>query len=214
MVRKRSYTTLLGTGLAATVLAICLATTPSLATTATTWTVKPGGSFSASSGQVIVTDTANGIEIFCSSSSISGKFKSGSALAGAKIASITAWSFGPCDLGGEFTYTLTNNPGFFPYQLDAKSYDAANGETSATVVGIAGYMSGDGCTLTFAGTTPTTLGTVQAKYTNSTHKLVTSDGTLHFYNVSAGCLGFENDGDHMTIAATYTVTPAQTITSP
>jgi hypothetical protein len=75
-------------------------------------------------------------------------------------------------------------------------------------------MNGDGCALTFDGTTATTVGTVKAEYTDSTHKLVTSGGTLHFWNVSAGCLGLENDGDHMTISATYTVTPAQAITSP
>jgi hypothetical protein len=211
---KRSCGTLLGTGLAATVLAIGLAATPSLATTATTWTVKPGGSFSGSSGTVTITDTANGAEITCSSSSISGKLKSGSGLAGAKIASIAAWSFGPCNIGGTYFYTVENDPAALPYYLNAESYDAASGETTATVTGIMADMVGSGCSLDIDGTTFPNPGQVKAVYTNSTHKLVTSGGTLHFWNVSDGCLGLYKTGDHITISATYTITPAQTITSP
>ncbi len=212
--RKRSYGTWLGTSLAAAVLAVGLAATPSLATTAKTWTVKPGGSFSGRSGRVIVTDTANGIKIFCSSSSISGKLKSGSGLAGSKIASITAWSFGQCEIGGQEFYTLENNPAAFPYHLNAESYAAASGKTTASVTGIQAAMFGSGCTLTVDGMTAMTLGQIKAVYANNTHQLVTSGGNLHFWNVSSGCLGLYNTGDRITISATYAVTPAQTIKSP
>jgi hypothetical protein len=177
--RKCSYSALLGTGLAVTVLAIGLAATPSLATTATTWTVKPGRSFSGSSGPFTITDTTAGTGFNCSSSSISGMFKSGSGLAGAKIASITAWSFGECVLFGTYAFVLDTNPSLVQ-DLNAESYDAASGETTGTVTGIAGAMAGAGCDMTVAGTTSSTPGQVNIKYTNSTHNLVTSGGQLAF----------------------------------
>ena len=145
---------------------------------------------------------------------MSGKLKSGSGLPGAKIASITAWSFGPCDFGGQQFYTVENDSALFPYPLNAESYDAASGETTATVTGIAGDMMGTGCSLTIGGTTDMTTGQVETVYTNSTRKLVTSGGTLHFWNVGSGCLGLYNTGDHVTISGTYTITPRQAITSP
>lgn len=209
---KRS---LLGTGLAAT-LALGLAAPPSLATAATTWSVTPGGNFSSSlsSSSVIIKDTTTGIVITCSSSSISGKLKSGSGLAGANIASITAFSFGPsnsCAGPGGLTFTFTF--GHFPYDLNAQSY--ASGETTTHITGIFGAMSGGfACMATIGGTSQTTRGQVKGVYTNSTHKLVTGGGTLHFYNVGAGCVGWFNTGDSITISATYTIKPGQAITSP
>jgi hypothetical protein len=175
--------------------------------------VKPGGSFSGSnSGQVIITDKGTGLTFDCSSSSISGKLKSGSGLAGAKIASVTAWSFGSQCVGpGALHYTFTFQG--FPYDLNAKSY--ASGDTTATVTGIAGFMMSNGCDPTIAGTTATTTGQVTADYTNSTHQLVISGGTLHFWHVtSGGICSLFNTGDHITISGTYALTPKQTITSP
>ena len=42
---------------------------------------------------------------------------------------------------------------------------------------------------------------------------LTTGGNLHVFNVS-GCAGLINSGDATTFSGTYTVTPAQTITSP
>jgi hypothetical protein len=219
-VRKRSYGTPLGTGLAAAVLAIALAAAPSLATTAKTWTVKPGGKFSGrSSSRFTFTDANNRVAFVCSPSSISGKFRSGSGLPGTHIASITAFSFGPsfsCTNGIlNFTWAF----GDFPYYLNANSYDAASGETTAHITGIAGALSGSGCTLTLSGTKDTTPGEIESEYINSTHKLkiITSGSTLHVHNVSSGCAAAGvvwNNGDPMTISGTYTVAPKQAITSP
>jgi hypothetical protein len=212
--RKRSHGALPGTSLAATVLATGLATSPSFATAASTWTVKPGGSFSGSSGQVAITNkTTKRPPITCPSSSMSGKIKSGSGLAGANIASITAWSFGLCGVEGSLPLPLTF--GAFPYDLNAQSYDAASGETTATLTGIVGILNGF-CTVRIAGTSSATPGEIKAVYTNSTHKLVISGGTLHIYGAGHGneCAPFLNIGDRITISATYAVTPAQTITSP
>jgi hypothetical protein len=212
--RKRSYGTPLGTGLAVAVLAVGLAATPSLATTAKTWTVKPGGSFSGSSSKVTFTDTATGSQIQCSSSSISGALKSGSGLPGTDIASITAFSSrcrGPTGIA--FTVTLA---GTSSYHLNAMSYVIASGGTTTTITGISALMSGFGCNAPIAGTSASTFGKVAGEYANSTHKLdiITSGGTLHFYNVSSGCLGLWNDKDPLTVSGTYTITPKQAITSP
>lgn len=222
--RKRS---LLGTGLAATALAIGLAASPSLATAATTWTVKPGGNFSAtirvpminSSGRVVIKDKATKFEIVCLSSSISGKLKSGSGLAGAHIASITAWSFSTSPAVPQCTDTtgtlsLLVTFAAFPYHLNAQSY--ASGETTAQIIGVRGTVTLF-CDLSIAGTSATTPGEVKAVYTNSTHKLVISGGTLHFYRYDKepnNCKGLLNIGDSITISAAYTIKPGQTITSP
>ena len=58
-------------------------------------------------------------------------------------------------------------------------------------------------------------GKVKVTYTNSTHKLkvLATGGTLHVFNVN-GCAGLINSGDATQFTGTYTVTPAQTITSP
>jgi hypothetical protein len=58
-------------------------------------------------------------------------------------------------------------------------------------------------------------GQVTDTYTNSTAKMniLTTGGNLHFYNVS-GCLGLFRNGDSVTFSASYTLSPAQTITSP
>jgi hypothetical protein len=214
---KRSFGTLLGTSLTATVLAIGLAATPSLATTATTWSVTPGGSFSGSSSSVTFTDTATEAPLVCSSSSISGKLKSGSGLAGTHIASITALSFSSCVGLGSSDYTLTTGEDF-PYYLNTNSYDAASGKTTATVTGIVATLEGNFCNAAIWGTTDTTPGTVKGEYTNSTHKLkiITNGSTLHVYNVNQNCAALTGwgSGDPLTMSGTYTITPAQVITSP
>jgi len=189
-----------------------------LAATATTWSVTPGRSFSGSSSKVTFTDTATGSELVCSSSSISGQLRSGSGLAGTHIASITAFSFGPafsCTIGGgleDFTLTAGYD---FPYYLDAGSYDAANGETTATVTGFVAALTGNTCNAAIWGRAFTTPDAVIGKYTNNTHKLkiITSGSTLHPYHLNPDCAVFLmwNNGDPVTMSGTYTITPAQAI---
>jgi len=194
--------------------------TAARAATATTWSVTPGQGFSGSSSKVTFTDTATGSELVCSSSSISGKLRSGSGLAGTHIASITAFSFGPassCTIGGgveDFTLTTGYD---FPYYLDAGSYDAASGETTATVTGFVAALTGNSCNAAIWGTGDTTPGAVKGKYTNSTRKLkiITSGSTLHPYHLNPDCAAFLfwHNGDPVTMSGTYTITPAQAITS-
>lgn len=201
-------------------LMLCSGSTAALAATAATWSVTPGRSFSGSSSKVTFTDTATGSELACSSSSIAGKLRSGSGLAGTHIASISAFSFGPalsCSIGGgaeDFTLTAGYD---FPYYLNAGSYDAASGETTATVTGFVAALTGNACNAAIWGKGDTTPGTVKGEYANSTHKLkiITSGSTLHPYHLNPDCVAFLfwNNGDPVTMSGTYTITPAQAITN-
>ena len=132
--------------------------------------------------------------------------------------SITAFSFSSCVGRASFDYTLTTGEDF-PYHLNADSYDATSGETTATVTGVVAALSGNFCGCGYLGHDRHAL-PVRSKvnYTNGTHKLriVTSGGTLHVYHVNPNCAEFIgwNSGDHVTISGTYTITPKQAITSP
>ena len=67
------------------------------------------------------------------------------------------------------------------------------------------------------GTSGTALdGRARFRYADSTGRLTvrTTGGNLHWYDVSAGCLGLVNSGDPAALGGAYAVTPKQAITSP
>src|SRR5438067_6834916 len=101
---KRTSTCLLMGGMTAAVLG--LAAGPALA--ATTWTVSPGGSISATAGTTTLKDTGTGTTLNCSSSAAKGTVKSGSGLAGAGIGSITSLTFSGCTGPLGLTFTVTS----------------------------------------------------------------------------------------------------------
>jgi hypothetical protein len=89
------HTRILAIGGAA-VLVATLGTAPALA--ATTWTIRPGGAITATSGKIALKDTKTGSVLPCPSSATSGTLKRGSGLAGAgigKIKSVTFTGAGP-----------------------------------------------------------------------------------------------------------------------
>jgi hypothetical protein len=178
-----------------------------------TWSVSPGGKITAKAGKTTLTDSSTGSVLSCKSSTGGGTLKSGTGLSGTGLGSITSLSFTTCT--GPLNLTFTVATSGFPYKLNATSYNSTTGVTTGKITGIKATLSGPSCTATVAGTTATTAGTVKATYTNSTNKLkvLTTGGTLHVWNVS-GCAGLINSGDATTFSGTYTVTPAQTITSP
>jgi hypothetical protein len=179
---------------------------------AATWTVKPGGAITAKSGTTTLTDKKTGNKLTCSSSSASATLKKGSGLSGTGIGSITKISFSNCK--GPLGLTFTVTPGHLPWKLNAVSF--SSGVTHGTITGIHAKLSGSGCSAVVDGTGATANnGKVAATYTNSTHKLkiLATGGNLHIYRVS-GCLGLINSGDGSSYTATYTVSPAQKITSP
>lgn len=198
---------------ATTALVIGVGVSTAVATNAITFTVSPGGSITAKAGKTTLTDKNTGSVLSCASSSGGGSLKSGSGLSGTGIGSITSLSFSTCT--GPLGLTFTVATSGFPYKLNATAFNATTGVTTGKITGIKATLTGPSCSASVAGTTATTPGTVKATYTNSTHKLkiLAGGGTLHVWNVS-GCAGLINSGDATTFVGTYTITPAQTITSP
>jgi len=207
-VRKRAFSLLITSAAAA--LAVGVGTTAAMA--ATTWSVSPGGAATAKSGKTILKDTKTGTALTCTSSSSSVTLKKGHGLPGAKLGTITKLSFTSCTgpLSLKFTVTVNN----LPYYLNAVSYSSSTGTTKGTITGIDAKLSGTGCSAIVDGTAAGKHnGQVNGTYSNSKHTLTISGGNLHIYSVS-GCFGLIKTGDPASYSATYTVSPAQTITSP
>jgi hypothetical protein len=189
--------------------------TAALATTATTWTVTPGGPITAAlhhPGLAIFADiTTSKYLDTCSTSSLTGSLQSGSGLPGRDIGSVTAVSLSRCFTGT--TYTSSG----FPWHLDALSYSAATGVTSGRVSGIhLAYSSAGapGCSGIVDGTSATAdNGTIPFRYNNATHTLrFIRGGTLHVYDNT--CPPPWHNGDQLAFGGSYTLSSAQTITSP
>jgi hypothetical protein len=198
------------------VLAIGAGVAPALAA-APSWTVKPGGVAGASSVSLGITDTAKPragapLPTICHSS-VKVKLKSGKGLNGSGIGSVTSASFTDCKwvLG----YIMTLKAAHIPWQLNAQSYDKATRTTSGTITGIHITITGPACTAVVDGTgAGKDDGQVDFRYVNKTHELTMpgSAGNLHYYSVN-GCLGLIKSGDSANLHATFTLSPAQTITS-
>lgn len=199
----------------AMVLVAGLSTAPSLAATATTWKVSPGGSITlAKSGHVTLQDVTTGHSLACGHTTGTGRFKSGGGLPGAGIGSITALSLSDCTGPGGLPTTMTLS--HLPWTLNADSYDPSitAGLTTGRISGIHMTFSRTGCGATVDGTSATAdNGRTQIHYHNSLAKLKirTQDSNLHFYNVR-GCGGLINNGDAVTFSSAYLVSPKQRIT--
>jgi hypothetical protein len=206
--RKRLTKVMLSGGAAA--LAISLSATAASASTAT-WTVKPGGSVTASgSGQV--KDTKTGTVAKCTSIKITkATLKKGSGLSGTGIGTISGASFTGCTIA---TVAITVTVEDLPWKLNALSYNSTSGVTHGSITKVELLATAPGCSATLEGTTATN-GRVKVAYTNSTGvlKLLPSGGNLTSENVS-GCFGLVNNGDPQDASGKLTVSPKQTITSP
>jgi hypothetical protein len=180
------------------------------AAAATAWTVSPGGPVAGHAGHTLLLDTTTRMAgINCASSSTRGTLKAGSGLPGTGLGTLTAVSFsGGC-------YTLT--AGHLPWEVNARSYDAATGITTGTITGIhLVFTDPTFCDFAADGTSATADdGTVRFSYANGTGKLrlLPAGGNLHIYRVK-GCGGVFHDGNTAALTSTYVITPAQTITSP
>jgi len=180
---------------------------------AITFTIHPGGAITAKAGVTTLKDTNTGSVLTCKTSSSSGTLKSGSGIAGTNLGSITKLSFTTCTGPLSLTFTVSNSG--FPWTLSGTAFNATTGTTTGFINGIKSHLSGPGCSADVAGATATAKGKVKVTYTNSTHKLkvLPTGGTLHVFNVN-GCAGLIASGDATQFSGTYTVSPAQTITSP
>lgn len=208
---RRLASSLLLTGAAAALL-VGVSAGPALA--AATWTVRPGGSFTATAGSTTLADTRTGVALTCASSTAAGSLKSGTGLSGSRLGSVASITFTSCTGPAGITFTVTSS--HLPWHLNAVSFNSSTGVTTGTISGIHAMLSGSTCTATVDGTSPTkNNGKVAVTYTNSTGvlKVLTTGGNLHIYRVS-GCFGLIASGDPAAFSGSYTVSPTQTITSP
>jgi len=180
---------------------------------AITFSIHPGGNISASAGTTKLTDVNSGAVLQCTSSKSTGTLKSGSGISGTNLGSIKTLTFSGCTGPFGLTFTVTNSN--FPWTLHGTAFNATSGVTTGNITGIKSHLAGTGCAADVAGATAGSTGKVKVTYTNSTHKLkvLAGGGTLHVFNVN-GCAGLLSNGDATQFTGTYTVTPAQTITSP
>lgn len=194
----------------AAALAACLGVTAALA--ATSWTVKPGGSFAAMSGTATFKDTATGSIFTCTSVSMTGTLKSGSGLPGSGAGSISAVGFTNCTSPLNLRLPLT--AAALPWHVNFAAGN--NGVVTGTISHMRILESSVACAFVLDGTGAAARdGHMRFHYTNSTGKLqvLTAGSGLHYYAVK-GCAGLFNTGDPDTISATFTLSPRQAITSP
>ena len=187
--------------------------TAALATTATTWTITPGGSVTGTAGTTKVQDTTTGTTLVCASSATAATLKAGSGQTN-PLGKITSVTFSNCSGPAGFRPTMTSSASpTNPYLLDGAAA-TLNGVTKVRITNVMISISGQGCSATLAGLTSTSPGKITGKFTNSTGILKVTGGNLHIWNVTSGCLGIINNGDPAKPTGSYMITPAQTITSP
>jgi hypothetical protein len=194
----------------AAVLVATLGAASSLAATASTWTVKPGGSSAGSNTYFFMKDPKTKAGVACPKSSLAITFKSGSGLAGAGLGSVTSVSVAKCLPPAGYGVTFSN----LPYVLSVSAY--SSGITTGRISGVHAVGTGPGCSFVLDGTSPTAdNGYITVTYSNSSGDLkFDSGGNLHFYDVS-GCLGLLGSGDQATPQsnAPYKLSPKQAITN-
>jgi hypothetical protein len=193
--------------LMAAALPVGMSATPARA--ATTWTVSPGGSFTASGGYQLVDTSANNFAACASSSTLTGSFKSGSGLSGSGIGRITSLGLDQCGQTGPLAW-----------RINANFYHATSNVASGNITKIHFAVSEPDCTFVVDGTGDTAdNGMVRINWYNTTKNLGTAlrfrsvGSTLHAYDVN-GCFNIIHDGDTMFMDVRYGITPRQMITSP
>jgi len=202
--------------LAGAALAATIGLVPLPASAATkTWTITHGGTVTATTKNFTLDDLTTAETVSCGSSVVKAKLKSGKHLSGTGAGSLTSGSFNGCAILG---FKITVKAAHLPWHLNLVSYNSGKGVTTATMTGIHITLSvpSIGCTGVADGTgAAADNGVLQATYTNKTGKLATlkSGGKLRLYDVK-NCDGVVSDGDSVALIATYSVSPAQKITSP
>lgn len=208
---NRRYARIVAAGCAAAVTAMAGG---AIALAAVTWTARPGGSFSAKSGNFTVADPTTGAMFTCASSVLTGTLKSGGGLPGTGIGSVTAADITECGSLGSFTVTATD----LPWQVNFSRYNATTGIVTGKISHVRVHIKGNAfnCSAVIDGTSGTASdGIVKFRYTNSSAALraVPTGGNLHFYRI-AGCAGIFQPGDPATLRGKFAVSPKQAITSP
>jgi hypothetical protein len=193
----------------------------SSASAASTWTISPGGSYTASltsGAKAVFTDTTTGNTVTCTSSSFGGSLQTGSGLSNS-LGTITTVTGSSCKGPYGSTGTAMGNVSSSAWGLNGLSY--SSGVTTGTItdssvstgIGITISLSSilGACSITLTGKS-SIAATASVTYTSSTGVLRVT-GSPNLIVASSTCPGF-NAGDHATFTGSYTVSPKQTITSP
>lgn len=189
----------------AAALVVSLAAEP--ATAATTWTVKPGGTVSIVTGKFTLTDPKTNSTITCTSVKLNGTLKSGSGLQGTHVGNISKVTFTKCLWSGINPDLVAESR---PWHINLTSY--SNGVITGTVSHIV-LLTTNGACVAGIGSKSTGLGTVKFTYNDSKNAGKFTGGNLEVTDEICGAMLFHK-GDPIRLAASFSMHPAQSITSP
>lgn len=172
------------------------------------WVIDPGGDYTAASGTTVLTNTANGVELNCTSSDASGTLASNASGTPAQIGGIASIGFDNCS--GPIGLSFQVVPQNLPWSINGESY--SNGVTTGYIGGVVANLTGLGCDATVEGEAPGTYDNATdtlapAPIAGSGHELVVTS-----VDPGANCFGLINQGDVVTFEAAYTVSPGQDVT--
>jgi hypothetical protein len=173
---------------------------------AATWTITPGGPFTATAGTTLLEIQESGIQLSCVSASATGTLKSGTNLTN-PLAQIPGTQFTDCQGPFGLTFEVIH---VGTWELNGVTYNAGTGVSTGTLDNIEADIVGPGCNATVTGSVPVT-------FTNSSDVLsVLPDFTLtvSFVDPANDCLGLINQGEHANFDGDFVLSPGQTVTSP
>lgn len=173
---------------------------------AVSWTVTPGGDFTATGADAIQTiNYEDGVSLDwgCTSFSMPGV----ASTSGNPVAVIPETSgISGVDCNGAFGFYVELIQ-IGDWEMHAASYDPVSDVVTGTIPGAAFSWLGPGCEADFGGT-------LDFRYHNTSGQLeILPNPTLDvtYVDPNNACLGLLDDVDHVTLDATLSVTPAQRI---
>ena len=189
---------------------IGLSAGPALA--AATWTIKPGGTVTFGLVRAWIKDTKSANVINCGSGNLTGTLKSGSGLNGTSAGGITGGALNNCFGPGPLNWKISLLG--LPWHINLLSFEGSTGLVHGTISHMEISAAGSACAFVIDGTkSGASDGKVRFTYSDRTHQVKTSGGNLHIFNVH-GCASVFANGDPASLTASFTLAPAQSITSP
>jgi hypothetical protein len=186
---------------------LALSATTAFASSATTFTVKPGGKYSATAGKTVLKDTKTDTVLTCKSAGAKGVLKKGKKLSGKAIGTITSSTFTKCTgpIGLSFKVKQSGT-----WDLNVTKYSSKSGGVATGFISnVKATLSGPGCSATVTGTT-------DATYSNKTSTLsvkpVAKSGHVLKISKVSGCSGLIGNGNDSTFTGSYKLKPKQKIT--
>jgi hypothetical protein len=198
---------ILVTAVAAT---LAIGGTAALASSTATWTVKPGGAVSIVTAKLTLTDPKTGTTLTCTSAKLTGTLKSGSGLQGTAAGSVRKVSFTKC------TWPHGVNPdlstALLPWHINLTSYK--DGVVAGTVSGIGLQTTNGACVAAITGHGKSGFnGVAKFTYNDTTNAGTLTGENLHVVNEICAARLYQV-GDPINLSASFSMHPAQAITSP